>query len=52
VRGGVWTHSFSMRVFADEAELREALAEGGLQLECWLDRERGWFVATVSDVAA
>jgi SAM-dependent methyltransferase len=45
-RGTRWRHEFSMRVFADEAELGDALAEGGFRLDRWLDRERGWFVAT------
>jgi SAM-dependent methyltransferase len=44
-RGQTWEHSFDMRVFADEDELGEALAEGGLRLDRWLDRDRGWFVA-------
>jgi SAM-dependent methyltransferase len=42
---GGWSHPFAMRVFADEVELENALAEGGFRLERWLDRERGWFVA-------
>ncbi len=45
-QGRTWTHEFAMRVFADEDELAAALAEGGLHLERWLDRARGWFVAT------
>jgi len=45
-----WTHPFAMHVFADEAELGEALCAGGLRFERWLDRARGWFVAT--DAAA
>ena len=40
---GGWSHAFAMRVFADEAKLRDAL--GDWQLERWLDRERGWFTA-------
>jgi SAM-dependent methyltransferase len=44
--GRLWTHPFAMRVFADEEELRTALLEGGLSFERWLDRERGWFVAS------
>jgi SAM-dependent methyltransferase len=44
--GRTWEHAFAMRVFADESELAEALEEGGFRLERWLDRERGWFVAT------
>ena len=40
-----WSHSFAMRVFADEAELAGALAESGWRLERWLDRDRGWFTA-------
>jgi len=43
--GARWTHPFTMRVFADEDELCAALAEAGLALARWLDRERGWFVA-------
>lgn len=45
-QGSHWAHAFAMRAFADEDELGAALAEGGLRLERWLDRERGWFVAT------
>lgn len=37
------SHAFSMRVFADEAELTAALE--GWALDRWLDRERGWFTA-------
>jgi SAM-dependent methyltransferase len=44
-RGRSWTHEFRMRVFADEDELRAALADGGFELERWLDAGRGWFVA-------
>lgn len=44
-RGRTWTHEFTMRVFADEDELAAALADGGFELERWLDRSRGWFVA-------
>lgn len=44
-RGRTWTHAFAMRVFADEDELAAALHEGGLVLDRWLDRDRGWFVA-------
>lgn len=40
-----WSHSFSMRVFANEADLRAALSEGGLRFSRWLDPARGWFVA-------
>lgn len=47
-RGRTWTHAFEMRVFADEDELGAALAEGGFELERWLDRDRGWFVATAT----
>ena len=43
-----WVHEFAMRVLADEAELEAALAEEELELSRWLDRERGWFVATTS----
>jgi SAM-dependent methyltransferase len=41
--GDGWSHAFSMRVFADEAELAAAL--GDWRLDRWLDRERGWFTA-------
>jgi len=45
--GGFWEHTFTMRVLADHAELDETLAEAGLRLDRWLDREGGrWFVAT------
>jgi SAM-dependent methyltransferase len=41
-----WRHGFAMRVFADRDELDEALAEAGLRLDRWLDRQGGrWFVA-------
>ncbi len=41
-----WEHAFSMRVFADRAELDATLAEAGLRLDRWLDREGGrWFIA-------
>jgi hypothetical protein len=41
-----WRHEFAMRVFADRAELDEALGEAGLRLDRWLDGEGGrWFVA-------
>jgi SAM-dependent methyltransferase len=40
-----WSHEFAMHVFADEDELRTALAEGGFTLERWLDCKRGWFLA-------
>jgi SAM-dependent methyltransferase len=40
---GGGSHAFAMRVFADEAELDEALGDWTLQR--WLDRERGWFTA-------
>ena len=44
--GGCWEHAFAMRVFADRAELVDALAEAGLRLDRWLDREGGrWFAA-------
>ena len=43
--GRTWSHAFAMRVFADEEELAAALADGGLRLDRWLDRGRGWFVA-------
>jgi SAM-dependent methyltransferase len=41
--GSTWRHPFAMHVFADEAELRAALAEAGLRLEQRLDAR--WFVA-------
>jgi SAM-dependent methyltransferase len=41
--GETWQHPFTMRVFADEAELDAALAEAGLRLERRLDPR--WFVA-------
>lgn len=44
-RGRTWTHPFAMRVFENEEELGAALADGGLVLDRWLDRDRGWFVA-------
>jgi SAM-dependent methyltransferase len=44
--GRTWSHAFAMHVLADEAELRAALGDGGWRLARWLDRERGWFVAT------
>jgi SAM-dependent methyltransferase len=40
---GGWSHAFAMRVFADEAELAEALGEW--RLDRWLDRDRGWLTA-------
>ena len=40
---GGWSHTFAMRVFADEAELDAALGDWTLQR--WLDRDRGWFTA-------
>jgi hypothetical protein len=41
-----WRHEFAVRVFADRAELDEALGEAGLRLDRWLDGEGGrWFVA-------
>lgn len=48
VRGEVFydrgaSHAFAMRVFADEEELRDALAEGGFALERRLDAR--WFTA-------
>jgi SAM-dependent methyltransferase len=49
--GRTWSHEFSMYVFADEDELRAALAEGGFTFERWLDRERGWFIATAAATA-
>ncbi len=47
-RGQRWRHEFSMRVFAGEDELAAALVDGGFRLDRWLDRERGWFVATAA----
>jgi SAM-dependent methyltransferase len=47
-RGKRWRQDFAMRVFADQAELDAALAAGGFAFDRWLDRERGWFVATAS----
>lgn len=43
VGGETWRHAFAMHVFADDAELGEALAEAGLRLERRLDPR--WFVA-------
>ena len=41
-----WQHSFAMRIFSHRAELDAALAEAGLRLDKWLDREDGrWLVA-------
>ena len=44
--GKRWTHEFAMRIFATQAELEAALAEENFRFDCWLNRERGWFVAT------
>jgi SAM-dependent methyltransferase len=41
--GKTWRHAFEMRVFDDEAELSDALAEAGLRLDRWLDAR--WFTA-------
>jgi SAM-dependent methyltransferase len=41
--GATWLHPFAMRVFGDDGELGEALAEAGLRLERRLDAR--WFVA-------
>jgi SAM-dependent methyltransferase len=41
--GRTWRHEFAMKVFADEAELAEALAEAGLRLERRVDER--WFSA-------
>lgn len=41
--GAKWSHSFAMRVFADDAELGNALAEAGLRCERRLDER--WFTA-------
>jgi SAM-dependent methyltransferase len=46
VDGRSWSHAFSMRVFADQAELDDALAEGGFRFGRWLDAGRGWLTAT------
>ena len=46
--GRRWSHAFEMHVFATEEELRAALAEGGLELDRWLDETRGWFCARAS----
>jgi hypothetical protein len=43
VDGEAWRQSFAMRVFADDEELDDALAEAGLRLERRLDAR--WFVA-------
>lgn len=43
-----WRHEFAMHGFADEHELGAALGEAGLRLDHWLDRARGWFVATTA----
>jgi SAM-dependent methyltransferase len=40
---GGGSHAFAMRVFADEDELRTALAEGGFTFGRWLDER--WFTA-------
>lgn len=45
--GEQWRHPFSMRVFADDAELDAALAEAGLRLERRLDAR--WVVASPAD---
>ena len=44
--GETWRHVFAMRVFADDAELGDALAEAGLRLDRWLDPR--WFVAVAA----
>jgi len=41
--GETWRHAFAMQVFSDEAELEAALAEAGLRLDRWLQKD--WFVA-------
>lgn len=43
--GETWRHAFAMLVFADDAELGDALAEAGLRLERRLDER--WFLARV-----
>lgn len=44
IEGRTWRHSFAMRAFAGEAELRRVLAEAGLRLERSLDAR--WFLAS------
>jgi len=44
--GETWRQSFAMRVFADDVELDDTLAEAGLRLERRLDAR--WFVAVPS----
>lgn len=43
VAGATWRHAFAMHVFADDAELGEALVEAELRLERRLDAR--WFTA-------
>jgi SAM-dependent methyltransferase len=50
--GRTWRHPFAMRVFADEAELGNVLAEARLELDRWLDRGRGWFLAKPRDLVS
>jgi SAM-dependent methyltransferase len=45
VGGQTWRHAFAMHVFADDAELGEALREAGLRLERRLDAR--WVLARV-----
>jgi glycine cleavage system aminomethyltransferase T len=45
-RGKSWTHEFAMRIFANQTELEAALAKEKFRFDRWLDRRRGWFVAT------
>jgi SAM-dependent methyltransferase len=47
LRDRVWRQAFAARMF-DEEELHAELHAGGLLLERWLDRERGWFIATAA----
>ena len=42
--GRSWRHAFTMRVFADLAELEAALTEAGLRFGEWLDGEGGRWV--------
>jgi SAM-dependent methyltransferase len=44
VDGRVWRQPFEAALL-DEAGLRRALRDGGLELDRWLDRDRGWLAA-------
>ncbi len=44
VDGRVWRQPFEAALL-DEADLRRALRDGGLELDRWLDRDRGWLAA-------